>query len=65
MTGVAEGSVEGEELLEAIGDVCRGKKVFDPEILGLGVDKVDAGVVTDDVDVAVGVVLKRPARAGK
>jgi len=55
MAGVADFPVEGEELLEAFGDVERGQEVADAEGGGIGVYEIDAGVVASDVNVTVGI----------
>lgn len=56
MAGVADGSVEGEEMVEVVGgDVGWSEEVAEGEGGGIGVEEVDAGVVAGDVDVAVGV----------
>lgn len=54
VAGVADSPVEGEELLEAIRNVVvRRENAVDGEVLGFGEDEINAGVVADDVDMAV------------
>jgi len=54
MGGVTDFVVEREEFLKGRVDIRRRQEVGDREIVGGGVDEIDAGVVACDVDVAVG-----------
>lgn len=53
MTGETDRSIESEKFLEAIRDIAGSEKVTDEELIGIGVDEVDACVITFDVNVTV------------
>lgn len=58
VAGITEKAIEGEELFEAIVDVDGGEEVTNKEVLSFGMNEFDASVVTDDVDVAVGICFE-------
>lgn len=55
VAGVADGAVEREQVLDAIGDVSGAQNVSGGETGGRCVDEVDARVVAGDVNVTIGV----------
>lgn len=55
MTRVANSAIKVEKLLEVIRDVKRGKKGVEGEMFSFGLDEFDTGVITEDVNVAIGV----------
>lgn len=66
MAGVAESAVECEELFEAVVDVGeRRENGVDGEMLSFGVNEISAGIVAEDVNVAVGVGGKTAGEGGE
>lgn len=54
VAGVRNCVVVGKKFLETIRNITKFGRVYgvDEKVLGLGVDKIDAGVVAEDVDIA-------------
>lgn len=66
VAGVAQGQVERKKLPEVMRNVLvRRQKDVDGEVLGFGLDEIDAGVVANDVDVSFGVGLKAAGEGGE